>query len=275
MLLYRNNPKKAMPWLLKLIRFGRHIPLIPALNRLAFRKRHPALARNLFGVDFPGTVGLGDGVDINGEFYNDFADFGLAFVEIGPLKNVRRAISCLQKNPPKVPILANLTIGKGSNDEARIKKDFGTAFSLMYDFADVFVINTSHQQLSGGTSNLDDISFLHEILDELLSLRLLNDKSKPILIKIPAFLDPESLDRILDYAMISGIDGIVAHGVATVRHIVSYTSGRLPVIARDENITPDKAAELMEAGASLIELTNELVRPGLQAVKRINERILL
>lgn len=275
MLLYRNNPKKAMPWLLKLIRFGRHIPLVPALNRMAFRKRNPALARNVFGIDFPGTIGLGDGVDINGEFYNDFVDFGLAFVEIGPLKSVRRAIHNLQKNPPKVPVLANLATGKDSNDEVKIKKDFGTAFSLMYDFADIFVINTSHQKLSGGASCLDDISFLSEILDELLSLRLLNDKSKPILIQIPAFLDAESLDRILDYAMISGIDGIVAQGVATVRHIIAYTSGRLPVIARDENVTPDKAAELLEAGASLIELTNELVRPGLQAVKRINERILL
>ena len=284
MLLYRNNPRKAMPWLLSLIRFGRHIPGLPALNRLAFRKRLPGLARTVFGIDFPGTVGLGDGVDINGEFYNDFADFGLGFVEIGPLplapegrhvRGVRHAIAHLQKFPPKVPILANLAMGKGSSDEPKIKKDFSTAFSLMYDFADVFVINTSHQHLSGGASSLDDISFLSEILDELLSLRLLNDKYKPILIQIPSFLEPESLDRILDYALISGIDGIVAQGAPAVRHIVEYTTGRLPVIARDENVTPEKAVELLAAGAELIELTHELVRSGPGAVRRINERILL
>ena len=282
MLLYRKNPRKAMQWLLKLIRFGRHIPLIPSLNRLAFRKRVPSLALNVFGIDFPGRVGLGDGIDINGEFYNDFADFGLSFIEIGPLplspegrhsKGVRHAISNLQRNPPRIPILANLSAGSDANDEVRIKKDFSTAFSLMYDFTDIFVINTSHQHLSGGASNLDDISFLSEILDELLSLRLLNDRSKPILIKIPAFLEQESLDRILDYSMISGIDGIVAQGVPAVRHIVEYTAGRIPVIARDENITPDRAAELLEAGASLLELTNEMVRP--KTVRRINERIML
>ena len=271
-----------MPWLLALIRFGRHIPGLRALNRMAFRKRLPGLARNVFGIDFPGPVGLGDGIDVNGEFYNDFADFGLGFIQIGPLplapegrhvRGVRHAIAHLQKNPPRIPILANLASGKNSSDETKIKKDFSTAFSLMYDYAYIFVINTSRQELSGGTSNLDDISFLSEILDELLSLRLLNDKYKPILIKIPAFLEPESLDRILDYALISGIDGIVAQGVPAVRHITEYTGGRLPVIAREDNITPDKAAELLEAGASLLELTHDLVRSGPGIVRRINERI--
>ena len=281
MLLHKKNPAKAMQRLLKRIRFGRYLPGLPALNRLAFRKRFPGLARNVVGIDFPGVLGLGDGVDINGEFYNDFANFGLSFAEIGPLplapegrhsRGVRHAIACMQQHPPKIPILANLALGKDSNDEVRIKKDFSTAFSLMYDFADVFVINTSRQHLSGGTSSLDDISFLGEILDELLSLRLLNDRFKPILIKIPSFIETESLDRILDYAMLSGIDGMVVQGVSTVRHITDYTRGRLPVIARDEKVTPEKAVELLEAGASLIELTDEMVRPG--TARRINERIL-
>ena len=92
--------------------------------------------------------------------------------------------------------------------------------------------------------------------------------------KLPKAITSLELDEILDYSQLYGIDGIEARNMDQLRHIVSYTQGRLPVIANMHIETTAQAVEAMDAGASLVAVRNGLVRNGPKFVADI-QRVLL
>lgn len=324
------SPERAHRLTFALLRRFRRLSGIKFMNRLFFRRGHPALRREVFGLDFPNPVGLAAGLDKNGELYNPLADFGFSFIEIGSLtpkpqegnprprlfrlpkdkaiinrmginnKGVKHAISQLQRHPPKTLIAASLAKNATSVADEDIIRDYVDAFSTLYDFVDFFVLNVSCPNVEGMT-DLQDISYLSDILDELLQLRLCYDVAKPILIKVSADIDRGQLDEILDYARLSGIDGIVAsnttrsrEGLRTspsrikhigpgglsgaplfersldlVRYIHDKTDGRLPIIGVGGISTPEQARAMLEAGASLIEVYTGFIYEGPSLVRRI------
>lgn len=237
-ILFRFNPETAHNILFSGLSFLRHVPFAKSIIRSIYRKETPSLSREVFGINFPNPVGLAGGLDKNGEFYNDMADFGFGFVEIGSLtpkpqdgnpkprcfrvpadraiinrfginnKGVLNAVEHLKKVRPEVIVAANISKNTTSiNDDAA--KDYETSFALLYDFVDMFVVNVSCPNVVGLTS-LQDISFLSDIVDRLLELRRYYDTYRPILLKVSPDLSSEQLDDIVDYCLRSGIDGIVA-----------------------------------------------------------------
>jgi dihydroorotate dehydrogenase len=162
---------------------------------------------------------------------------------------IRRAIRRIQQDQQN-DILA-----------ACIREDFLTAFTLAYDFCDFFVID-----LSANPST--------DILDPLLDARLAEDVYKPIVVKLPKELPPSETEDILDYCQMNRIDGIEVQTLEQIRHIVSYTSGRLPIIADIVIETPEQAAEALEAGASLVEVRDGLVRQGPRFISKIQKYLL-
>ena len=84
-LLFSLNPETAHNLTFTALRCLRYVPFAKPLARMAFRKDDPALEREVFGLKFRNPVGLAGGLDKNGEFYNDLANFGFGFVEIGSL----------------------------------------------------------------------------------------------------------------------------------------------------------------------------------------------
>lgn len=80
----------------------------------------------------------------------------------------------------------------------------------------MFVINISCPNVEGLTS-LQDVSSLSDIMDSLLDLRTGFDDYKPILLKLSPDLAHSQIDEILDYAMLSGIDGVVAGNTSRKR----------------------------------------------------------
>ena len=237
-ILFCFNPETAHNILFSGLSFLRHVPFAHSIIRGIYRKESPSYEREVFGIKFPNPVGLAGGLDKNGEFYNDMANFGFGFVEIGSLtpkpqdgnpkprcfrvpgdraiinrfginnKGVKNAVEHLKKVRPNVIVAANISKNTSSiNEEAA--KDYETSFGLLYDFVDMFVINISCPNVVGLTS-LQNISFLSEIIDRLLDLRRYYDEYKPILLKVSPDLSPQQLDEIIDYSLRSGIDGIVA-----------------------------------------------------------------
>ena len=203
-----------------------------------YKKETPSLEKEVFGITFPNPVGLAGGLDKNGEHYNDLANCGFGFVEIGSLtpkpqdgnpkprcfripqdraiinrfginnKGVKNAVEHLKKDRPNVIVAANISKNTTSiNEDAA--KDYETSFALLYDFVDMFVVNVSCPNVVGLTA-LQDISFLSDIVDKLLDLRRYYDTYRPILLKVSPDLSTEQLDDIIDYCLRSGIDGIVA-----------------------------------------------------------------
>lgn len=331
-ILFRFNPEKAHNMTFSALKALRHIPFAQSTIRALYHRDTPSLSREVFGINFPNPVGLAGGLDKNGEFYNDLANFGFGFIEIGSLtpkpqdgnpkprcwrvpgdkalinrfginnKGVKHAVEQLRKNRPEVIVAANISKNTSSiNDEAA--KDYETSFGLLYDFVDMFVVNVSCPNVVGLTS-LQDITFLSEIVDKLLDQRMLYDSYKPILLKVSPDLSHDQLDDIIDYSLRSGIDGLVAgnttrsreglnsisqqrieeigngglsgvpvhkKNVELVRYIHQKSEGKLPIIGVGGIMSGEDAKEMLDAGASLVEIYTGFIYEGPGLIKRINK----
>lgn len=327
--LFRFNPETAHNITMGALSILKHIPLARQIIRLVFCRETTELSREIFGRVFPNPVGLAGGLDKNGEHYNDLANFGFGFVEIGSLtpepqpgnpkprlfrvvkdraiinrmginnKGVKNAIEHLKKEKPGVIVAANISKNSSSmNDEA--SKDYETAFALLYDFVDMFVINLSCPNVVG-LAKLQDVSFLSDIMDKLLGLRMYFDEYRPILVKVSPDIPPQQLDEIIEYILMSGVDGIVAgnttksrdgltigqekidaignggmsgaplfeKNLRLVKYIHDKTGGNLPIIGVGGIMSPRQAKQMLDAGASLIEIYSGFIYEGPSLVKRI------
>lgn len=331
-ILFCFNPETAHNLTFSGLAFLRHVPFARSIIRAIYKRDYPKLEKEVFGIRFPNPVGLAGGLDKNGEFYNDMANFGFGFVEIGSLtpkpqdgnarprcwrvpgdkalinryginnKGVRNAVEHLKKERPEVIVAANISKNTSSiNEEAA--KDYETSFGLLYDFVDMFVVNISCPNVVGLTS-LQDISFLSEIVDKLLALRMYYDEYRPILLKVSPDLSHQQLDEIIDYSLRSGIDGIVAGNTTRsrdgltsisqekieeignggmsgapvhqknldlVKYIHSRSDGKLPIIGVGGIMSPEQAKAMLDAGASLIEIYSGFVYEGPSLIKKINK----
>ena len=328
-ILFRFNAETAHNITMGALGILKHIPLARQITRLAFCKDTPELSKEVFGRTFRNPVGLAGGLDKNGEHYNDLANFGFGFVEIGSLtpepqegnpkprlfrlvkdraiinrmginnKGVKNAIEHLKKEKPDIIVAANISKNASSmNEEA--SKDYETAFALLYDFVDMFVVNISCPNVVGLTK-LQDVNFLSDIMDKLLNLRMYFDEYRPILVKVSPDLPPQQLDEIIEYVLMSGIDGIVAgnttrsrDGLTTgqekieaignggmsgaplyeknlklVKYIHEKTGGNLPIIGVGGIMSPQQAKEMLDAGASLVEVYSGFIYEGPSFVKKI------
>ena len=240
-----NNKASAIA--LGYFKFEGMIPGGRFFSRLIHGNRAVGLEREVFGLDFYNPVGLGAGLDVNGDLYNDLNDLGFSFVEIGPFKElsaIRKAIARLQADPQD-DILA-----------ACISGDYLESFCLAYDFCDFFVIDISE--------NPD-----MDIFEPLLDARLTYEAYKPIVVKIPEELAADELDDIVEYCLMNNIDGIEARSISQIVHITEKSKARLPIIAKCHIKTPEQALGALKAGASLVEVRMGLVREGPRLVGKI------
>ena len=330
-ILFRFNAETAHNLTFSGLSLLRYIPFGRAIVRSLYKRTYPTLEREVFGIRFPNPVGLAGGLDKNGEYYNDMANFGFGFVEIGSLtpqpqdgnpkprcfrsiqdkaiinrfginnKGVKNAVEHLKKVRPEVIVAANISKNTTSiNEDAA--KDYESAFALMYDFVDMFVLNVSCPNVVGLTS-LQDITFLSDIVDKLLSLRMYYDEYRPILLKVSPDLPHQQLDEIIDYCMRSGVDGIVAgnttrsregltisqeqidkignggmsgapirkKNLELVRYISEKTKGKPPIIGVGGIMSGKDAKDMLDAGASLVEIYSGFIYEGPALIKNINK----
>ena len=332
--LFRFSPESAHDFTLRALRVFNKMHLLKNLTKSYFRVKSPNLSRTVFGLDFPNPVGLAAGIDKNGEHYNELALFGFSFIDIGSLtpepqegnpkprlfrlpqdravinrmginnKGIMNAIGHIKANPPKTIICASIAKNTSSSSDDEVTGDYKKAFSYLYDFVDMFSVNVSCPNVEG-LQHLQDVSYLSDIVDQLLDLRVCYDTYKPLLVKVSPDIPREELDDILDYCMLSGVDGIVAgnttlsreglvtpakklekigkgglsgaplfqRSLALVKYINEKTSGRLPVIGVGGIMTGEQARMMLDAGASLIEICTGFIYEGPSAVKRILKHI--
>jgi dihydroorotate dehydrogenase len=214
-------------------------------------------------------------------------------------KGVKHAVSRLKQVKPRVIIGGNISKSTASsNDQAPL--DYEKSFAQLYDFVDYFVVNVSCPNVKGLTK-LQDITSLSEIIDRLTLLRKYFDDYRPILLKVSPDLTDEQLDEIIELVLISGLDGIVATNTTTsrnnlstpsekvdsagegglsgaplyrrslemVKYISKKTGGQLPIIGVGGIMTPFQAKEMLDAGASLIQVYTGFIYNGPGFVRRI------
>ena len=243
--------QKASAFALAYFKLAGKIPGGRFVSRLIHGNRPKGLEKEVFGLDFYNPVGLGAGLDVAGELYNDLNDLGFSFVEIGPFqdfKSIRSAVSNIQQDPQN-DILA-----------ACIADDYLLSFCTAYDFCDFFVIELPEDP---------DIN----LLDPLLDARLSYETYKPIVAKIPENLSATQLDEIIKYCRLNGIDGIEARSTQQIKYIDEQTKSRLPIIANCHIKTPAQAQEALSSGASLVEVRMGLVREGPRLIGKILKQL--
>lgn len=214
-------------------------------------------------------------------------------------KGVKYAVSKLKNRKPGLIVGANI-IKSTSTPNEKAPQDYEKSFAQLYDFVDYFVINVSCPNVKGVT-NLQDITALSEIIDRITTLRKYYDEYRPVLLKVSPDLTYDQLDEIIDLILISGIDGVVATNTTTkrenlktvsdkvqsigdgglsgaplfnrskdmVKYISDKTKGLLPIIAVGGIMTPRQAKEMLDSGASLIQIYTGFIYNGPGFVKKI------
>jgi len=247
----------------------RVLPGYQMWNRLRFRREHPALARDLFGLHFRHPIGLAPVLERQEELLDMCDSIGYSFTSVIPGETpVQTIAERLQGRT--TPIVAAVELRAEGASEEDAKQQLVRHFSLLYDFADFFIVDINRES---GLSSLDDFSDWTELLDELLSLRLYYERYKPILLRIAPGHSEEQMTRILDFCLLSGFDGVVAPGLSKVRFCAQYVQNRLPIIGSGAVTSTEEAVSLLQAGASLIEVAQGIRNKPRQTAKLLLKAI--
>lgn len=228
------------------LRVLKHAPFLLPVIRALYGRKYPEVSCTWMGLNFDSPIGVAAGVDRRGEYTDVIAQYSPAFVEIGPIRDIRFAINNLQRRKEDIIVMANL-----SNN-----KEIERSFSLIYDFVDAIVLNVSKN------------TEVSRVIEHLLELRRYNDTYKPIIFKLFPDLDGAQIDNVAAYMLGSGIDGVMVNA-EFVDLIREKTQGLLPVIAIAEISSPERAAQILDTGADMIALSNSPFHYGPAYIKKL------
>ena len=257
-ILFKFDPEAVHYFTFDAIKLLCKIPLVPALIRSLFQVNHPKLERELFGLRFKNPVGLAAGFDKNAVLYNELANFGFGFIEIGtvtpkaqegnPKKRLFRlqedkgiinrmgfnnagleaAISQLKKNKKQIIIGGNIGKNTQTLPEA-YTDDYLECFSALHPYVDYFVLNVSCPNV-GSHAKLNDKDYLEELINAVQSLNTTFKETKPILLKIAPDLNTTQLDEIIALVKATKIEGVIASNTSVSRENLKADAATLESI---------------------------------------------
>ncbi len=272
-ILFQFDPEKVHHFTFSLIKGLMRIPLIPQITRLIFRVENPKLHRGLLGLKFENPVGLAAGFDKNALLFDEFANYGFGFIEVGtvtpkpqpgnPKKRIFRlkgdealinrmgfnndgvdvVVERLKKRKTNIIIGGNIGKNKITPNE-RAVDDYMICFEKLFEVVDYFVVNVS----SPNTPNLralQDKGPLTDLLQTLQNENNKKEKPKPILLKIAPDLTDSQLLDIIDIVNTTKIAGVIATNTT---------------IARDGLISEQKTETGGLSGKPVKERSTEVIR---------------
>ena len=202
--------------------------------------RDPVLAGTVFGVRFPGPLGLAAGFDKNGSGLHTWGALGFGYAEVGTvtaqaqpgnpqprmfrLPEDRALLNRmgfnnhgagelavkLTRQVPEVPIGVNIGKTKATAPEAAVH-DYAVSARLLAPLASFLVVNVS----SPNTPGLRDLQAVQSLRPILAAVRA--ETAKPVLVKIAPDLSDQDVDEIADLAVELGLAGIVATNTTVSR----------------------------------------------------------
>ncbi|GAY16356.1 quinone-dependent dihydroorotate dehydrogenase [Mycobacterium sp. shizuoka-1] len=206
-------------------------------TRRALRRRlapsDPVLASTVFGVRFPGPLGLAAGFDKDGLGLNTWGALGFGYAEVGTVtaqpqpgnpqprlfrlpedrallnrmgfNNHGAGALALQlaRHRPEGPVGVNIGKSKVTPPESAAE-DYRSSARLLGPLADYLVVNVSSPN-TPGLRDLQAVESLRPILSAVLA-----ETATPVLVKIAPDLSDEDVDAVADLAVELGLAGIVA-----------------------------------------------------------------
>ena len=230
---FRVPPERIHTWVFALLRVATGLGVSRRLLAEWLAPSDPALKTTVFGVTFPGPVGLAAGFDKNGSGINAWGPLGFGYAEVGtvtaqaqpgnPAPRLFRlpqdrallnrmgfnnhgagelAIK-LTRSRSTVPIGVNIGKTKITPPEHAVD-DYAESARLCGPLADFVVVNVS----SPNTPGLRDLQAVASLRPILAAVRA--ETTKPVLVKIAPDLSDDDVDEIADLAVELGLAGIVA-----------------------------------------------------------------
>lgn len=236
-ILFGFDPEEVHHFTFSAVRLANKIPGMASLFKSIYQVNDPRLERKVFGLTFKNPVGLAAGFDKDAKLYQELANFGFGFIEIGTLTpkgqegnpkkrlfrlledsaiinrmgfnngGVLEAVERLKKNKG---VLIGGNIGKNKvtpNEEA--VKDYEICFEALFDHVDYFVVNVSSPN-TPGLRELQEKEPLIKLLQTLQDLNNLKPGPKPILLKIAPDLTDDQLLDIIEIVNTTKIAGVIA-----------------------------------------------------------------
>ena len=334
-ILFAFSPETAHTITALLLKVVRHIPLSAPILRAFFHYDSPVLEREVMGLKFRNPIGLAAGLDKNAEVYNEFANFGFGFIELGSVtalpqpgnprprcfrlvkdraiinrfginnKGVEHIAQNLRRRKPRPRLIIGGNISKNTVTPNELAADdYEKTFVGLYDYVDYFVVNVSCPNVKN-LCKLQDIDLLSGIIDRLTNIRRHRHVYRPILLKVSPDLNFAQLDELIELISTSGLDGVVATNTTTgregltappqrvndlgsgglsgaplkqrslevIRYIHKQTEGRLPIVGVGGVMSPQDALDMIEAGASLVQIYTGFIYQGPGLVKQVLKRI--
>ncbi|CAJ1502178.1 quinone-dependent dihydroorotate dehydrogenase [[Mycobacterium] burgundiense] len=214
----------------------------PARRRLhaMLAPTDPILASTVFGVRFPGPLGLAAGFDKNGRGLHTWGALGFGYAEVGTVtaqaqpgnpqprlfrlpadrgllnrlgfNNHGAGELALQlaRHRPDVPIGVNIGKSKVTPPEQAVD-DYRASARLLGSLAAYLVVNVSSPN-TPGLRDLQAVETLRPILAAVLA-----ETTTPVLVKIAPDLSDSDIDDIADLALELGLAGIVATNTTVSR----------------------------------------------------------
>ncbi|MEN9497445.1 MAG: hypothetical protein RL750_344 [Bacteroidota bacterium] len=206
-----------------------------------------------------------------------------------------------RKKNPTTQLIVGGNIGKNKqtpNESAW--KDYQICFETLYPYVDYFTVNVSSPN-TPGLRSLQEPEQLKKVLQALLEANEKKSNPKPILLKVAPDLEPEAMDEVIELSMQIGLNGLVLSNttlsreslntaagkidsigagglsgaplknrcVQWIRHANTITQGKIPLIASGGIFKREDAQEMLEAGASLMQVWTGFVYEGPSIVKKI------
>ncbi|GEO06517.1 dihydroorotate dehydrogenase (quinone) [Adhaeribacter aerolatus] len=333
-LLFQIDPETIHTLSYSVLRTGFKLPLAKKLGAQAFGVQDARLERRVFGLTFPNPVGLAAGFDKNALLVDEIAQLGFGFIEIGTVtprpqpgndkprlfrlpvdqalinrmgfNNQGVEVAAARLKLRKSNIIVGGNIGKNKitpNEEAL--RDYQYCFDVLYDVVDYFVVNVSSPN-TPDLRALQDKEPLRALLAALQQQNNAKPQRKPLLLKIAPDLNQAQLDDIIQIAVETNLDGIVAtnttinrdalktdkptldnigagglsgkplrnHATEIIRYLRQHLPESIRIIGVGGIMTPEDAQEKLAAGADLVQLYTGFIYEGPSLVKRINKLIL-
>lgn len=280
--LFLVSPERIHTWVFALLRASTAPGPLRRAMRSRLAPRDPVLASTVFGVRFPGPLGLAAGFDKDGRGLHTWAALGFGYAEVGTVTarpqpgnpeprlfrlpedrallnrmgfnndGAARLAQRLTRHTCDAPVGVN--IGKTKTTPAeRAVEDYADSARQLGPLATFLVVNVSSPN-TPGLRDLQAVEALRPILTAVCA-----HTSTPVLVKIAPDLSDADVDEIADLAVELGLAGIVATNTT-----VSRTGLKTPGV---EDLGPGGVSGAPVAARSL-----EVLR---RLYRRVGDRLVL
>lgn len=186
--------------------------------------------------------------------FRRYARKGFSFVEYKlDLNDIESIIAGLRGRRSECEVAILLYGGESGSNEEEMVKSISNTYSLLYDFADQFIIDI----------NRLNFDYADDIIDALVGTRLCFDIYKPIFVHLSEGISEDCVDDILKSCRMSGVDGIITQHFKV---ILEKVDKRYPVYAELQYATPGIVAAALSNGADAVLVQS--YKPGCRFVKK-------